>query len=152
MWQMNGSTTRSGRFTFPTDFLIVDYESDPRVPLILGRPFLRTARALIDVTTSSSPSLTTSEISDYSLEKFANKLALIELFPPRNDDMTPKDVIRDIKYLLNRNPLAEYSPNNDLIYTIPEMFTDEHTLDYSSLPRSDDTNDDLFDIKIDNDE
>nr|GFA44514.1 reverse transcriptase domain-containing protein [Tanacetum cinerariifolium] len=31
------------------DFVIVDYESDPRVPLILGRPFLRTARALIDV-------------------------------------------------------------------------------------------------------
>nr|GFB74844.1 reverse transcriptase domain-containing protein [Tanacetum cinerariifolium] len=28
---------------------VVDYESDPRVPLILGRPFLRTARALIDV-------------------------------------------------------------------------------------------------------
>ncbi|GKA94657.1 reverse transcriptase domain-containing protein [Tanacetum coccineum] len=38
-----------GRFTFPADFIIVDYESDPRVPLILGRPFLRTARALIDV-------------------------------------------------------------------------------------------------------
>ncbi|GJR32715.1 reverse transcriptase domain-containing protein [Tanacetum coccineum] len=38
-----------GRFTFPADFVIVDYESDPRVSLILGRPFLRTARALIDV-------------------------------------------------------------------------------------------------------
>nr|GEX21567.1 reverse transcriptase domain-containing protein [Tanacetum cinerariifolium] len=38
-----------GKFTFLADFVIVDYESDPRVPLILGRPFLRTARALIDV-------------------------------------------------------------------------------------------------------
>ncbi|GJY66421.1 reverse transcriptase domain-containing protein [Tanacetum coccineum] len=38
-----------GRFTFPADFVIIDYESDPRAPLILGRPFLRTARALIDV-------------------------------------------------------------------------------------------------------
>ncbi|GJV59845.1 reverse transcriptase domain-containing protein [Tanacetum coccineum] len=38
-----------GKFTFPADFFIVDYESNPRVPLILGRPFLRTARALIDV-------------------------------------------------------------------------------------------------------
>nr|GEV02892.1 reverse transcriptase domain-containing protein [Tanacetum cinerariifolium] len=36
-------------FTFPTDFVIIDYESDPKVPLILGRPFLRTARALNDV-------------------------------------------------------------------------------------------------------
>nr|GEW18496.1 reverse transcriptase domain-containing protein [Tanacetum cinerariifolium] len=38
-----------GKFTFPADFVIVDYESDPRVPLILGRPFLWTARALIEV-------------------------------------------------------------------------------------------------------
>nr|GEZ73415.1 reverse transcriptase domain-containing protein [Tanacetum cinerariifolium] len=38
-----------GKFTFPADFVVVDYESDPRVPLILGRPFLRTARALINV-------------------------------------------------------------------------------------------------------
>nr|GEX82793.1 hypothetical protein [Tanacetum cinerariifolium] len=38
-----------GKFTFPDDFVVVDYESDPRVPLILGRPFLRTTCALIDV-------------------------------------------------------------------------------------------------------
>nr|GEU81974.1 hypothetical protein [Tanacetum cinerariifolium] len=38
-----------GKFTFPVDFVIFDYESDLRVPLILGRPFLRTAHALIDV-------------------------------------------------------------------------------------------------------
>ncbi|GJV98411.1 reverse transcriptase domain-containing protein [Tanacetum coccineum] len=38
-----------GTFYFPSDFVVVDYDVDPRVPLILGRPFLRTARALIDV-------------------------------------------------------------------------------------------------------
>ncbi|GKB25556.1 reverse transcriptase domain-containing protein, partial [Tanacetum coccineum] len=38
-----------GKFHFPTDFVIVDFEADPRVPLILGRSFLRTGRALIDV-------------------------------------------------------------------------------------------------------
>ncbi|GJW58230.1 reverse transcriptase domain-containing protein [Tanacetum coccineum] len=38
-----------GTFFFPADFVVVDYVADPRVPLILGRPFLRTARALIDV-------------------------------------------------------------------------------------------------------
>nr|GFA24453.1 reverse transcriptase domain-containing protein [Tanacetum cinerariifolium] len=31
------------------NFVIVDYKSDPRVPFILGRPFLWIARALIDV-------------------------------------------------------------------------------------------------------
>ncbi|GJV14699.1 reverse transcriptase domain-containing protein, partial [Tanacetum coccineum] len=38
-----------GKFHFPADFVVVDYIVDPRVPLILGRPFLSTARALIDV-------------------------------------------------------------------------------------------------------
>ncbi|GKF43289.1 reverse transcriptase domain-containing protein [Tanacetum coccineum] len=38
-----------GTFFFPADFVVVDYIADPQVPLILGRPFFRTARALIDV-------------------------------------------------------------------------------------------------------
>ncbi|GJW53955.1 reverse transcriptase domain-containing protein [Tanacetum coccineum] len=38
-----------GTFFFPADFVVVDYVADPRVPLILGRPFLRMARDLIDV-------------------------------------------------------------------------------------------------------
>nr|GFC32748.1 hypothetical protein [Tanacetum cinerariifolium] len=38
-----------GKFHFLTDFVVVDFEADPRVPLILGRSFLRTIRALIDV-------------------------------------------------------------------------------------------------------
>ncbi|GJW63345.1 reverse transcriptase domain-containing protein [Tanacetum coccineum] len=38
-----------GTFFFSTDFVVVDYIANPWVPLILGRPFLRTARALIDV-------------------------------------------------------------------------------------------------------
>ncbi|GJT34705.1 reverse transcriptase domain-containing protein [Tanacetum coccineum] len=38
-----------GKFHFSADFAVVDYVVDPRIPLILGRPFLRTARALIDV-------------------------------------------------------------------------------------------------------
>ncbi|GJS51673.1 hypothetical protein Tco_0625035 [Tanacetum coccineum] len=177
----------------PADFVIVDYESDPRVPLILGRLFLQTARALIDVhreemilrdndifdpeggifliekllnldstkdlpfsplsgSTTSSSSLTTSEISDYSLEEFPDELALIVSFPPGNDDMTPEDVIREIEYLLNHNQIAKYSPNNDLVDNLPEMFIDEHTLDYSSPPLWDDNDDELFDLENINDD
>nr|GEY28893.1 ribonuclease H-like domain-containing protein [Tanacetum cinerariifolium] len=57
-----------GKFTFLADFVVVDYESDPRVPLILGRPFLRTARALIDVH-----------------EMFTDEQPLDYSFPPRFD-------------------------------------------------------------------
>nr|GFC04480.1 hypothetical protein [Tanacetum cinerariifolium] len=38
-----------GKFYFPTDFVVLDFIADPRVPLILGRPFLSTAHAIINV-------------------------------------------------------------------------------------------------------
>nr|GEZ70575.1 reverse transcriptase domain-containing protein [Tanacetum cinerariifolium] len=38
-----------GKFHFPTDFVVVDFNADPRVPLILRRSFLITGRDLIDV-------------------------------------------------------------------------------------------------------
>ncbi|XP_038882379.1 uncharacterized protein LOC120073647 [Benincasa hispida] len=37
------------RFIVPTDFIILDYRVDKDVPIILGRPFLSTGRAQIDV-------------------------------------------------------------------------------------------------------
>ena len=38
-----------GKFFLPADFVISDIEEDPNTPIILGRPFLATGRALIDV-------------------------------------------------------------------------------------------------------
>ncbi|GKA51881.1 reverse transcriptase domain-containing protein [Tanacetum coccineum] len=38
-----------GKFKFPADFVVVDFDADPRVPLFLGRSFLKTGHALIDV-------------------------------------------------------------------------------------------------------
>nr|GEY83282.1 reverse transcriptase domain-containing protein [Tanacetum cinerariifolium] len=42
-------SVKVGVFHFPADFMVVDFEPDPRVSLILGRCFLKTGRALIDV-------------------------------------------------------------------------------------------------------
>ncbi|GJT54736.1 reverse transcriptase domain-containing protein [Tanacetum coccineum] len=36
-----------GKFTFPADFVILEMEEDSKVPLILGRPFLHIADAVI---------------------------------------------------------------------------------------------------------
>nr|GEV10597.1 reverse transcriptase domain-containing protein [Tanacetum cinerariifolium] len=38
-----------GTFHFPSDFVVVDFDADPQVPLILERSFLKTGRALINV-------------------------------------------------------------------------------------------------------
>ncbi|GJX10902.1 reverse transcriptase domain-containing protein [Tanacetum coccineum] len=110
---------------------------------------------------------TTSPSPDHFLEELADELALIT-FPLRNDDL-PFDIesdLREIEYLLNHDPTKEMDsiledsvdegnladPNNDLVDTIPEMFTDEHTLDYSSPPLYDDVDDDLVELESDNDD
>ncbi|KAJ9170010.1 hypothetical protein P3X46_018147 [Hevea brasiliensis] len=38
-----------GKFYIPVDFVILDMEEDTKVPILLGRPFLATVGALIDV-------------------------------------------------------------------------------------------------------
>nr|GFB44953.1 hypothetical protein [Tanacetum cinerariifolium] len=95
-----------GKFTFPTDFAIVDYENDPRVPLILGRPFLRTARALIDVHGEEmilrDGDESTTYLANSLLEEFADELALIS-YPPNYDDNRACHIesdIREIEFLL----------------------------------------------------
>ena len=40
---------RVDKFIFPADFVILDFEADKEVPIILGRPFLASGRTLIDV-------------------------------------------------------------------------------------------------------
>ena len=37
------------KFIFPADFIVLDMEEDKDIPIILGKPFLATGRALIDV-------------------------------------------------------------------------------------------------------
>ena len=38
-----------GKFLFPVDFVVMQMEEDTQVPLLLGRPFLATEAALIDI-------------------------------------------------------------------------------------------------------
>ena len=37
------------KFIFLADFIVLDMEEDKEIPIILGRPFLATSRAMIDV-------------------------------------------------------------------------------------------------------
>ena len=37
------------KFIFPVDFVVLDMVEDTKVPLIMGKPFLATSQALIDV-------------------------------------------------------------------------------------------------------
>nr|GEV18675.1 reverse transcriptase domain-containing protein [Tanacetum cinerariifolium] len=192
------------------------YESDPRVPLILGRPFLQTARALIDVhgeemilregdkrltlnmrhdtsSYSNQPqkeSINMINIYDDSCEDYledlfaTNHLSGNSTFSSHTDLTSPKvkddifdpegdivliekllniDSTKDLPPPHNINPLNSIlndsidegnlaNPNVNLFDTIPEMFTDEHALDYSSPPLYDEYDDDLDELEFDNDD
>nr|GEU47552.1 reverse transcriptase domain-containing protein [Tanacetum cinerariifolium] len=108
---------------------------------------------------------TTSSSSNQLLEGFADELALIT-FPPGNDDLNFEIEfdLREREYLLNHVPTKEIdsnfedsidednfvNANDNLFDTMPEMFTDEHTLDYSSPSLYDDFDDDIFELESDN--
>ncbi|GKC75390.1 reverse transcriptase domain-containing protein [Tanacetum coccineum] len=67
------------KFMFPADFVVVDYDVNPRVPLILGRPFLRTARSLVDVYGEEL----TLRVGD---EKLTFNVASISKYPHKHGD------------------------------------------------------------------
>nr|GEW39451.1 hypothetical protein [Tanacetum cinerariifolium] len=52
-----------------------------------------------------------------------------------------------LKDSIDESNLADL--NDNLVDTMPEMFTDEHALDYSSLPLYDEYDDDLFEVDSD---
>nr|GEZ31401.1 reverse transcriptase domain-containing protein, chloroplastic [Tanacetum cinerariifolium] len=148
-----------GKFTFPADFIVVNYDVDPRVPLILGRPFLRTVRALVDKSNhplsgsttprfDSSPSPTPFATSDSLLEEFADELALLDPPPGKEDHNFDFEAdLKEIEFLLNQDPLTE--SNIETIDPILEKFTDEPSLDYLPPPGDDDDDDDdLFDLSL----
>nr|GEU71041.1 reverse transcriptase domain-containing protein [Tanacetum cinerariifolium] len=82
-----------------------------------------------------SGSTTSSSSPNQLLEEFVDELTLIT-FPPGNDDLSfDIDNLEDL--------------NDNLVDTMPEMFTDEHTLAYSSPPLYDEYDDDLFKVESD---
>nr|GFD22638.1 reverse transcriptase domain-containing protein [Tanacetum cinerariifolium] len=58
-----------GVFHFPADFVVVDFEPDPRVPLILESFFLKTSRTLIDVHKGELTLRIGNEAITYSLDQ-----------------------------------------------------------------------------------
>ncbi|GJW87931.1 reverse transcriptase domain-containing protein, partial [Tanacetum coccineum] len=62
------------KFHFPTDFVVVDFEADPRVPLILGRSFLRTGHQTTRYSSTNDKSVNRIDIIDAVCEEYAPEL------------------------------------------------------------------------------
>nr|GEY15350.1 hypothetical protein [Tanacetum cinerariifolium] len=174
-----------GKFTFLADFVIVDHKSDPRVPLNLGRPFLRIACALIDVhgeemiLRDGDERLTLNmkhDTSSYSNQPQRESVNLINIFNVSKGCNVLSEKLPDLKYTKDTHPPLDDNllkiefllyqdkdsslkdpidqkglANLDAIFVdpIPEMFTDEHTLDYLSPLKFDVYDDDFLEVEFD---
>ncbi|GJZ29251.1 reverse transcriptase domain-containing protein [Tanacetum coccineum] len=113
-------------FTFLADFVVVNFEPDSRVPIILGRPFLRTAKALIDLCeekltlrVGSDELVFYAEKSEKSKNKqFAHAISVIDFF---KDESFSGSTTNDSNALPPSSSLVKTSDNL-------EEFADELTL------------------------
>ncbi|GJZ70787.1 putative reverse transcriptase domain-containing protein [Tanacetum coccineum] len=145
-----------GKFHFPTDFVVVDFKADPRVPLILERSFLRTGRALIDVyegelilrdgnkqiifhvnditkkNVNESIKMVNNTCKD-NFKKFTDEPALVRL-PPSEDDNKEKQEVKNFAestakrqtLFANTSTLPSIEPKDSLI------MGDEHLSTFSA--------------------
>nr|GEX01871.1 reverse transcriptase domain-containing protein [Tanacetum cinerariifolium] len=149
-----------GKFTFPADSVTVDYESDPRDYL---EDLFATNHLSGNLTFSSHTDLTSIEVKDdifdlegdiVLIEKLLNLDSTKDLPSPHNiNPLSGSTTSSSLNHLLeefadelalitfpskNNDLLNHADPNDNLVGTIPKMFTDEHALDYSSPPLYDD--------------
>nr|GEW49657.1 reverse transcriptase domain-containing protein [Tanacetum cinerariifolium] len=80
------------KFHFPADFVVVDFDADPRVPLILERSFLKTRKALIDVYEGELTIHVGKEAITFNLDQTSRYSANY------NDMMTNQIVVIDMAY------------------------------------------------------
>ncbi|GJU92361.1 reverse transcriptase domain-containing protein [Tanacetum coccineum] len=106
-----------GVFQFPADFVVVDFEPDPRVPLILGRCFLKTSRALIDVYEGELTLRVDNEAITYNLDQTsrysvnyndmtANRIDVVELACEEYS----QEVLGFSDVIASGNPTPGYDP------------------------------------------
>ena len=71
---IEGVLVKVGKFILPVDFIILDMEEDSQVPLILGRPFLATGAAFIDMKKGVLTLRVGEEAADFNLPQILKNL------------------------------------------------------------------------------
>nr|GFA92779.1 reverse transcriptase domain-containing protein [Tanacetum cinerariifolium] len=105
-------------FHFPADFVVVDFEPDPRVPLILGRCFLKTGRALIDVHKGELTLQIGNEAITYNLDQTLRYSANYDQMTANKIDVTDEaceEYFQEVLSFSNVTTSGSPTPSNDQI-------------------------------------
>ncbi|GKD09648.1 putative reverse transcriptase domain-containing protein [Tanacetum coccineum] len=108
------------KFVFPVDFVILDMEEDHRISIILGRPFLANAHAMIDVFNKNISFKVGDEVITFDLEKSMK-------FPPNEDtchaaDIIDLSVVSNMKVFLPQDHVNSIEP---ILYHLHETHEDD---------------------------
>ncbi|GJW58341.1 reverse transcriptase domain-containing protein [Tanacetum coccineum] len=106
-----------GKFQFLADFVVLDFDADPRVPLILERSFLKTGRALIDVYKGELTLRVGKEAVTFNLDQTsryssnyddmtANRVDVIEM----DCEEYSQEILGFSDVILSGNPTPYYDP------------------------------------------
>nr|GFC37411.1 reverse transcriptase domain-containing protein [Tanacetum cinerariifolium] len=109
-----------GMFHFPADFVVVDFEPDPRVPLILLRFFLKTGRALIDVHKGELTLRIRNEAITYNLDQTLRYSANYDQMTANKIDVTDEaceEYFQEVLGFSNVTASGSPTPSDDLIFS-----------------------------------
>ncbi|GKC19989.1 reverse transcriptase domain-containing protein [Tanacetum coccineum] len=115
-----------GTFYFPADFVVVDYDVDPQVPLILGRPLLRMARALIDVhgeeltlrVNDEAITFKVGHTSRYSCNYYDETVYQVNVI-----DVACKEYAQEVLRFLDSSTSGNLTPSDPIIASSSPLFT-----------------------------
>nr|GFB56705.1 reverse transcriptase domain-containing protein [Tanacetum cinerariifolium] len=145
-----------GMFYFPADFVVVNFEPDPRVPLILGRCFLKTCRALIDVHKGELTLRIRNEAITYNLDQTSRYSANYDQMTANKIDVTDEayeEYFQEVLGFYNVTASGSPTPSNDPIVstTSPTLtpFGDSHFLLFEEANAFLGLEDDLDSSKLD---
>nr|GEU79026.1 reverse transcriptase domain-containing protein [Tanacetum cinerariifolium] len=108
-------SVKVGVFHFPADFVVVDFEPDPRVPLILRRCFLKTIRALIDVHKGELTLHIGNEAITYNLDQTARYSANYNQITANKIDVICEEYSQEVLGFSNVTASGNLTPYHDPI-------------------------------------
>nr|GFB10119.1 reverse transcriptase domain-containing protein [Tanacetum cinerariifolium] len=116
-----------GMFYFPADYVVVDFEPDPRVPLILRRCFLKTSRALINVHKGELTLRIRNEAITYNLDQTSRYSANYDQMTANKIDVTDeacKDYSQEVLGFFDVTASGSPTPSDDpIVSTSSPMLT-----------------------------
>nr|GEU51786.1 reverse transcriptase domain-containing protein [Tanacetum cinerariifolium] len=118
------SYVKVGSFHFPANFVVVNFDADPRVPLILGRSFFKTRRALIDVFEGELTLCVGKEAITFNLEQTLRYSAnYSDMTAKRIDviDMACEEYSQEVLGLYDVISSGNPTPYYDLIVSITSL-------------------------------